>query len=56
MKKYKYYSKLDSKKETIGIVKANSPDGARAKASEKKQLAFLEFTKLFNVEEIQNEG
>ena len=53
MKTYKYFHKSDPKKEAIGKVKANSPDGARAKASEKKKLRFFEFTKLFGVEEIE---
>ena len=55
MKKFKYFYKKDKKKEAVGIVKANSPDGARAKAAEIKQLKFFEFTKIFNVEEIGNE-
>ena len=52
MKKYKYYYKSDSKKETVGVVKATSTDEAISKALRKKQLGFLEFDKLFNVEEI----
>ena len=52
MKKYKYYYKTDSKKEAVGTVKATSIDEAISKALRKKQLGFLEFDKLFNVEEI----
>lgn len=52
MKKYKYYYKSDPKKETVGIVEAITPLEAYNRAIEKKQLSFLEFDKLFNVEEI----
>lgn len=52
MKKYKYYYKSDSKKETVGIVEAITILEAHNKAMEKKQLSFLEFDKIFNVEEI----
>tara|TARA_R110000824_G_scaffold36287_3_gene112969 strand:+ start:61 stop:234 length:174 start_codon:yes stop_codon:yes gene_type:complete len=52
MKKYKYYYKSDSNKETVGVVKATSIDEAIAKAIDKKQLDPIYFDKLFNVEEI----
>lgn len=53
MKRYRYYSILDSKKETVGLVKAYSLGSAIKKAAAKKQLDTEEFTKLFNVEEIE---
>ena len=52
MKKYKYYYKSDSKKETVGVVKAISLNNAVDKAATKKLLGVLEFSSLFNVEEI----
>ena len=52
MKKYKYYYKSDSKKETVGVVKATSIDEAISKSIIKKQLDPIYFEKLFNVEEI----
>ena len=52
MKKYKYYSRADRQKETVGIVKAISLIQAMDKAAAKKNLNMLEFSSLFNVEEI----
>jgi hypothetical protein len=52
MKKYKYYSRSDRQKETIGVVKATSIGEAKTKARIKKQLDIYEFSKLFKVEEI----
>ena len=52
MKKYKYYSRSDRQKETVGIVKAISLNNAIDKAAAKKRLGVLEFISLFNVEEI----
>lgn len=52
MKKFKYYYKSDSNKETVGTVKATSIGEAKTKARIKKQLNEYEFSKLFNVEEI----
>ena len=52
MKKYKYYYKSDSKKETVGVVKATSIDEAISKSIKKKRLDPIYFDKLFNVEEI----
>jgi len=52
MKKYKYYYRSDSNKETVGIVEAMSMVNAVDKAAAKKNLGVLEFSSLFNVEEI----
>ena len=52
MKKYKYYSRADRQKETVGVVKAISLNNAIDKAAAKKRLGVLEFSSLFNVEEI----
>ena len=37
MKKYKYYSRLDESKESIGVVKAESTNEAILKAAERKK-------------------
>ena len=52
MNKYKYYISSDSKKETVGLVRAYSLKQAIKKASIKKQLDIDVFVKLFNVEEV----
>jgi len=53
MKKFKYFSKRDKNKETVGIVKADSIYIATIKASEKKNLSIVQFNNLFEVEEIK---
>ena len=50
MNRYKYFFKSDSKKEAIGIVKADELYEAIKKASAKKKLNLNEFIDLFNVE------
>ena len=52
MKKYKYYSRLDESKESIGVVKAESTNEAILKAAERKKLNYQKFIMLFEIEEI----
>ena len=56
MKKFKYYYSRDKSKETIGTVKAANLSEAITKAAQKKDLGWTSFMKVFNVEEISNEG
>ena len=56
MKKFKYYYSRDKLKESIGTVKANNLSEAITKAAQKKDLSWKDFMKVFNVEEIKNEG
>ena len=53
MKKYKYFSRTNKKKETLGVVEANNKELAISKASIKKQLPIITFTTLFGIEEIK---
>ena len=55
MKKFKYFSRGDNKKEQVGIVKAKSIYIASIKAAEKKKLSLIQFNNLFEVEEIKGE-
>ena len=50
MRKYIFYSKLDSKKEIIGTVEAQDKDSAIKYFSLVKKLDVDEFKKLFRVE------
>ena len=56
MKKFKYYYSRDKSKETIGTVKAINLSEAIIKAAQKKDLGWTSFMKVFNIEEIKNEG
>ena len=56
MKKFKYYYSRDKSKETIVIVKAVNLSEAITKAAQKKDLGWTSFMKVFNIEEIKNEG
>jgi hypothetical protein len=56
MKKFKYYYSRDKSKEAIGIVKATNLSEAITKAAQKKDLGWTSFMKVFNMEEIKNEG
>ena len=53
MKKFKYFSRGDSKKEQVGIIKAKSIYIASIKAAKKKNLSLTQFNNLFEVEEIK---
>jgi hypothetical protein len=53
MKKYKYFSRINKKKETCGVVEANNKELAITKASIMKQLSINNFTMLFEIEEIK---
>ena len=55
MKKFKYFSRGDNKKEQVGIIKAKSIYIASIKAAEKKRLSLTQFNNLFEVEEIKGE-
>ena len=52
MSKYKYYSKTNKDKETVGIVEARNKELAITKAAINKQLSINTFTMLFDIEEI----
>ena len=52
MKRYKYYFKSDSLKESIGKVYASNIESAIIKASNKKKLSIEHFNELFNVEKL----
>ena len=56
MKKFKYYYSRDKSKEAVGMVKAKTLSEAISKAAKKKDLGWTSFMKVFNVEEISNEG
>ena len=56
MKKFKYYSVRDKSKEIVGIVEAKNTSDAISKAATKKDLGWTSFMKVFNIEEIKNEG
>ncbi len=51
MTQYKYYSQSDTKKESIGKVKALDLERAIKKAAAKKRLSIESFLELFNIEE-----
>ncbi len=53
MKKYKYSSTKDPKKETIGIICAHSFDNAVQMAAERKQLSIDKFLALFTITELR---
>lgn len=53
MKKYKYSSTQDPKKEAVGIICAHSFDNAVQMAAERKQLSIDAFLALFTLSEIQ---
>jgi hypothetical protein len=55
MKKFKYYYSRDKSKEVIGTVKATNLSEAIIKAAQKKDLSWVNFMKVFNVEEMKNE-
>lgn len=52
MKKYKYSSTQDPKKEAVGIICAHSFDNAVQMAAERKQLSIDAFLALFTLSEI----
>ena len=53
MKKYKYFFKSDLSRESIGVVKAKTENGAYLKAANKKNLSLPHFISLFAIEEIK---
>jgi len=53
MKKFKYYSRGDKKKEQVGLVETKSIYMASILAAEMKKLILTEFNHLFEVEEIK---
>ena len=53
MKKFKYYSRGDKKKEQVGLVETKSIYMASILAAEMKKLTLTEFNHLFEVEEIK---
>ena len=53
MKKYKYFSKTNKKKEPCGVVEAKNKELAVTKASIMKRLPVNKFTTLFEIEEIK---
>lgn len=52
MKKWKYFSLKDSKKETVGIVLAESTGEAWGAACQMKRLPLAQFKKLFGIERL----
>lgn len=50
IKKYKFFSKIDSKKEPIGIILANNYVNALEKAAMIKNLNVIDFEKIYSIE------
>ena len=53
MKKFKYFSRGDKKKEQVGIIKAKNIHNAIIKSTKLKNLSVTEFNNLFEIEEVK---
>ena len=54
MNRYKFYSKVDPKKESLGKILACSIEEATKKASYSKNLSVIEFLKIFDLEKLED--
>jgi len=54
MNRYKFYSKIDSTKESLGKILAHSIEEAIKKASFSKNLSVIEFLKIFDLEKLED--
>ncbi len=54
MNQYKFYSKVDPKKESLGKILSHSIEGAIKKASFLKNLSVIEFLKIFDLEKLED--
>lgn len=52
MKKFKYFSSIDLKKEAFGVVTAENFDEAYSKASLIKKLSLKAFKNIFKIEQL----
>jgi hypothetical protein len=54
MNRYKFYSKIDSKKEPLGKILAHNIEEAIKAASYLKNLSVVEFLKIFDLEKLED--